>query len=140
MIEVIQESWKWIGLKPQEVVATNSFGNVIVNGVHWRICPEELSCVTIARDTEEFDVLWKSEEFQLDWEMARVVAIACDALGPLSEGRCYCLKQPGVLGGAYVVANISTITVRELISFAGDLAEQIKDIPDGGTIQFEIIR
>jgi hypothetical protein len=41
-----------------------------------------------------------------------------------------------VLGGKYDVANFGTISRRELVAFAGDIAEQIKDVPDGAKVKF----
>jgi len=142
MLEVIREAWGWIGLEPVEVVATNSFGNLIVraaDGIYWRICPEELSCVPIARDADALAALLSEDEFQSDWEMSRLVELANQTLGPLLKDRCYCLKLPAVIGGSYEAANLGTITLRELISFSGDLAEQVKDVPDGDYIQIEIV-
>jgi len=141
MLTVIRESWGWTGLDPAELTATNAFGNVIAraaNGVYWRICPEELSCEVIARDNAAYDTLWASEDFQIDWQMARLVDLAQATLGPVNEDRCYCLKLPAVLGGAYEATNLGTITRRELLAFSGYGAHQIKDLPDGASIQFEL--
>jgi hypothetical protein len=80
MLNTIRESWGWTGLDAAEVVVTNDFGNVIVraaDGALWRICPEELSCKVIARDEAEYEAITASKDFRLDWEMARLVAVAC---------------------------------------------------------------
>jgi hypothetical protein len=93
-----------------EVVATNAFGNVIV------------------RATD--GAFWRicPEE----WSCEQVARNE-------DEGRCYCLKQPAVIGGTYEAANLGTISLHELISFSGAMAQQIKDVPDGGPIQIEIV-
>lgn len=142
MLDTIRKAWGWTGLDPTEVVAVNAFGNLIVrasDGTYWRICPEEWSCEQVARSAEEFTALTNKEEFQTDWEMVRLVELARQKLGPLSEGRCYCLKLPAVIGGRYEAANLGTITLGELISFSGDMAQQIKDVPDGGQVEIEIV-
>ncbi len=139
MLTTIRESWGWTGLDPAAVTATNAFGNVLVraaDGAYWRICPEELSCKVVAGNDAEFDALLGSEEFQIDWQMTRLVRIAQTALAPVAEDRCYCLKIPAVLGGKYDAANFGTISRRELIAFAGDIAEQIKHLPDGANVKF----
>jgi hypothetical protein len=143
MIRVIRKAWAWIGLDPAEVVATNAFGNVIVravDGVFWRICPEELSCVVIAHSDLAYDQLLSDEAFIKDWEMPSLMALARERLGPLAPGRCYCLKTPGVFGGKYDAANLGTISRLEVVSFSGDMAQQIKDIPEGGRVQIKIVR
>jgi len=142
MLEAIRKSWGWIGLEPAQVVVVNSFGNVIVravDGAYWRICPEEWSCEQIAQNADDFAVLSREEEFQLDWQMTRLVELAKENLGPLPDGRCYCLKLPALIGGTYEATNLGTISLEELISFSGHMAEQIKELPDGGQIQLEIV-
>jgi hypothetical protein len=143
MLDTIRKAWGWMGLDPAEVVATNSFGNVIVratDGAYWRICPEEWSCKQFALNADEFTAVSGEEDFRTDWEMARLVELARLKLGPLHKGECYCLKVPAVFGGSYEVTNMGTISLRELISFAGDMAEQIKDVPDGGELKIEVVR
>jgi hypothetical protein len=142
MLDTIRNAWGWIGLDPAEVVTTNLFGNVIVratDGAYWRICPEEWLCEQVASNAEEFATLSSEEEFRIDWEMEPLVELARQSLGPLPDGRCYCLKVPAVLGGSYEAANVGTISLTELLSFAGDMAEQIKDVPDGVQIQIEMV-
>jgi hypothetical protein len=71
--------------------------------------------------------------------MARLVELARQKLGPLPQGRCYCLKLPAILGGSYEATNLGTISLDELISFSGDMAEQIKDVPDGGPVDIKVV-
>lgn len=140
MLTTIRESWGWTGLKPADIAATNAFGNVIVradDGTYWRICPEELKCQVVAQDEAAFNSLWTSDDFQVDWQMTRLVDLARETLGIVNEERCYCLKRPAVLGGKYEAANLGTITRRELLAFTGDVAEQIKDLPDGASVNIE---
>jgi len=58
--------------------------------------------------------------------------------GSLSEGRKYCLKIPGVLGGEYDGANLATISLVVLVRFSGDVAKKIRDLPDGAKIELKI--
>jgi len=142
MLDIIRKAWGWIGLDPADVVAENAFGNLIVraaDGAFWRIRPEDLSCEKVAGDRDEFAVLSRREDFLLDWEMTRLVEQARRKLGRLPAGRCYCLKVPAVLGGRYDAANMDTISLAELISFSGDLAEQLKDVPDGTKVRLRIV-
>jgi hypothetical protein len=92
----------------------------------------------VARDADDFAVLASDEEFRTDWEMARLVDLAREKLGPLPQGRCYCLKLPAVVGGTYEATNLGTISLDELIDFSGYMAEQIKDVLDGGQIEIKL--
>jgi hypothetical protein len=106
-----------------------------VDGTYWRVCPEELKCEKIANNSEQFENLKNKEDFKLDWEMKRLVVMAEQKLGPLTEGRCYCFKISPVFGGTYDESNLAIIALKEHIAFCGDLAKQIKDVPDGGQVE-----
>jgi hypothetical protein len=141
MLTIVEDAWNWTGLSPTEIVDQNAFGNLIVramDGQFWRICPEELSCEVIAKDVAEYERLRENEEFRRDWEMSVLVAKAVETLGPIPPERCCCLKLPGVLGGGYAADNLGAIDRAELISFAGDFAEDIKDLPDAARIKLTV--
>jgi Domain of unknown function (DUF1851) len=57
--------------------------------------------------------------------------------GPLSEGRKYCLKIPGLLGGQYSSDNLATAPLVELVRLAGDIGRQTCDFPDGTVVKAE---
>lgn len=142
MIDAIQEGWGWTGIRSVETVETSAFGNVLVRDKddrYWRICPEELSCEIVAKDKNEFQALLADAEFQRDWEMGELVAAAKKAIGLPPDGRCYCLKVPGVLGGKYSIENVGTITIDELIRASGDMGKQIKGLPDGTQVRLRVV-
>jgi hypothetical protein len=141
LIEHIERSWGWTGIEPAKVVGENEFGNLVVrdqHGQYWRICPEDLYCKIIAQDRRGLDALIEDQEFQQDWNMHALVEEARAMLGALGEGRKYCLKIPGLLGGEYGGGNLATISLIELIAASGDIAFQIKDLPDGAQVRFRI--
>ena len=142
LLELIANAWGWKGLAPKAVLGSNAFGNLIVldlRGRYWRICPEELSCAPIADSDDEYEKLRTSASFAEDWAMATPRQEALAAFGPVPEGRCYCLKIPAVLGGKYEISNMATISLNELISFAGDVAQQIEGLPDGTQMEIQIV-
>ena len=93
----------------------------------------------IARSTEQYNELIKDKDFLTDWHMDALVEKAEAEYGIQSKDRCFCLKIPAVLGGPYDIDNIGTVSRLELILFSGDIAEQIKDVPDGSQIEFKFI-
>jgi hypothetical protein len=142
LIDIIDRAWGWIGLKPHALADLNAFGNALVldnEDRYWRICPEELSCRIVAADRESFLRLRADASFIADWEMDRLRGVAQNKFGDLPEGRCYCLVIPAVLGGEYSVANVETISLAELLSAAGSMALQIKDLPDGAKVRLRVL-
>ena len=141
MIKIIEESWGWLGIKPDEIIGQNDFGNLIIRDAlvkFWRLCPEDLYCKVIAENGEQFDALSKNHEFLGDWYMSSLVREAKEKYGALEEGRKYHLTIPGALGGEYRINNIRTISQIEQIRFCGDLAHQIAELPDGAKVEIKI--
>ena len=142
-IQEIKNAWSWIGIEPISVVGENDFGNLMIEdsaGRYWRLCPEDVYCEVVATSREELDKLSSNQEFLNDWYMESLVDQAKENLGPLDEGYKYHLVIPGALGGAYDISNIAKAPLLELIRFSGDIARQIKDLPDGATnIELKVV-
>lgn len=134
----INENWSWTGLIASNILKINNFGNIIVQdtkGTIWRIIPEDLSCLIISENIIDFEIIKKTEEFSIDWEMENLIELASSKFGLLSNNEKYCLKIPSILGGTYTHDNLGKISFSELISASGNLARQIKDMPDGTEVK-----
>ena len=88
LIHVIREAWNWIGIDPEEVIAENR---------------------------PHLDAINETQDFRRDWWMKPMVDEAAQLLGPLGEGRKYCLKMPAVLGGSYDSSNFGTLSLLILV-------------------------
>ena len=130
------------GIEPVEVVGENDFGNLIIKdeeGKYWRLCPEDCYCAVIAANRAALDQLSTDQEFLHDWYMTALVSLANDKCGPLAEGRKYCLKIPGALGGEYGGDNLATAPLVELVRMSGDIARQINELPDGAQVKLRVV-
>ena len=142
LLEEISSAWGWVGVEPIEIVGENDFGNLIIRDFeekYWRLCPEDCYCKIIANNRQELEVLSSNPEFLQDWHMSPLVNLAKEILGPLTEGRKYCLKIPAVIGGEYAASNLATAPLSALIGFSGYIAQQIHELPDGTPIKLEIV-
>jgi hypothetical protein len=142
LIAIVEEAWGWTGLKPDQIVGDNDFGNLMIkdqSGLYWRLCPEDLYCKVVANSRSELDQLSQDQEFLHDWHMAELVQQARERLGPLRPGFKYCLKIPGALGGEYGGDNLATISLDGLVSVSGDIAQQIEKLPDGAQVKLRIV-
>ena len=141
LLDTIKNAWGWIGLTPAAVQDINAFGNILVtahDGQVWRICPEDLRADVVAASRAALEQLRRQPDFVEDWDMAAMVDEARGRLGRAGEGRCYCLKVPGVLGGEYGGENLATISLVELIACSGDLAKQVSELPDGAEMRLNV--
>lgn len=139
LIDQINKFWRWTNTKAVKVISTNQFGNIIFeaeDGKYWRIRPEVLECKIIAFDKADYAQYSENAEFVEGWEMKSIIEEATSNLGELSEGEVYCLKLPLVMGGLYEAKNFGKIPLEKLVSLTGQMAFQIKDLPDGSKIIF----
>jgi hypothetical protein len=60
-----------------------------------------------------------------------------DANGPIDEGKRLLPKKGLVFGGTTELANLAAVDLVDSLGYRGDLATQIKDLPDGATICVE---
>lgn len=142
ILETINQEWGWLNLNAVELIVENDFGNLIFrtdDGAYWRMLPENPECIQIANTQAEFEKLTTDPEFQLDWRMESLVAMAKLQLGELALGWKYCLKIPAFLGGEYSKENLGTVPQLEQIGFSGDIARQIHNLPDGTKFKLKIV-
>jgi hypothetical protein len=141
IIDEVQASWGWTGIDPVEIVGENDFGNLMIKDAenrYWRLCPEDLYCKVVADNKDALDKLTADPEFLEDWYMHALAQLANKSHGPLGDGRKYCFITPGPLGGEYAPANIKTAPLDQIIRLSGDVALQIKDVPDGAKIRLTV--
>ena len=142
LLSTISDAWGWVGIKPDEVVGENDFGNLVIRDQddrYWRLCPEDLYCKIIAENRAVLDELSANQSFLRDWFVSSWVEAARAKLGPLRPGYKYYFVIPPLLGGAYAADNMQQLSLRELVSVSGSLAHQIDGLPDGATIKLEVV-
>jgi hypothetical protein len=127
-LDDINACWGWTGLEAVEVIAENDFGNLLLldeDGAYWWLCPQQLLCECVARDSEAFAALSYDQGFLADWYATELTSAARAALGPLSPHRKYCMTVPIALGGGAEPGNLAIVPLSALIRFTGEVAEAI---------------
>jgi hypothetical protein len=59
--------------------------------------------------------------------------------GPLPAGKRLLPKRPFVLGGGYEVANLYALDATRGMQLRGELAVQLRDLPEGAKVRFTIV-
>jgi hypothetical protein len=68
--------------------------------------------------------------FARDWQVAH---------GPLPSGKRLVPKQPFVLQGEYALSNLQLMDAVKGMQLRGELAVQIRDLPDGAQVRYEVV-
>jgi hypothetical protein len=119
--------------------AEDAFGNqfCLYNGCVCSFDAETGSMEPLGKTIEEwatriladYEVL-TGHPFLHDWQVKH---------GALSIGQRLIPKVPFVLGGEYALENVYSIAAVSGMKTRGNLARQIKDLPDGAQVEFRVI-
>jgi hypothetical protein len=134
LAKIVDQDWNWTGICAAAVTAVSPMGHLIVRdeaGTFWYLDPEMVTLEQVAADETGLFAYMNQPKRREVWESMALVEAAHQRFGDPGEGRCYALKVPALLGGEYVLENLCTISIAELISFTGSLGLQTRDLPDG---------
>lgn len=98
--------------------------------------PETGEAVQVAESVDEW-----ARKILDDFEVMTGYPVAHQwqvANGPVRPGDRLVPKRPFVLGGEYSVSNLVVMDAVKGMRFRGELAVQIRDLPDGASITFKI--
>ena len=129
-------SWQWMGLEGLDPWFSTAFGDVFLlgdDGVYWLdICAGELT--RPFQSAEEAKRVLATDD-GLDEYLLAGLAFAAEEAGLSASGNDILdFKIPPVLGGEFEVTNLAVTDFEVAVNLAGQLHEQIKDLPDGAEI------
>lgn len=130
------ESWAWVGVHGKVPILASLFGDVILQDQsgYWFLDTVE---GTLSRPWQSRDAVQStldSNEGQ-DQYLLGGLAFAAHASGlVLADYEVYSFKVPPVLGGQFDVDNIEVTDFVVGVNLAGQLHEQVKDLPPGTKI------
>lgn len=130
------ESWGWLGLDDKVPVFASPFGDVFLesgDGIWWLDTLQgELSCAWPDPAALEADL--RTEEGQDQFLLAGL-AMAAESRGLVpGADQIYGFTHPPVLGGALDVANVEVIDFVVSLNIAGQIHDQVRDLPPGASI------
>jgi Domain of unknown function (DUF1851) len=134
--------WSW--LLPSEFACwlVNRFCDLFIVPADGTVLKLDVGCGSlekVAESRDDFCTRIDEADNGDDWLMIPLVDELVAAGVRLKPGECYGFKIPPVVGGEYDLQNIAPISIPDYLAAFGSIHEQIKDLPDGAQIQFEII-
>lgn len=136
------DTWRWIGLDGLVVVAVAAFGDTFLQAADGSILyldTLEGRLSKIANGLPQFEALLKESDWRDHFLMAGLVIGARGRGSVLEPGECYDFAVAPILGGEVSVDAMQKISLVVKVSLAGQIHEQVKDLPDGTHISgFEI--
>jgi hypothetical protein len=130
------ESWSWIGLEGKEPVLATLFGDVIfrAEGGFWWLDAVEGSLSRPWQNAEALRAELSTADGQERYLLVNLaLAAARRGLTPTAD-QVYEFTQPPVLGGELTLDNVGVIDFVVGLNIAGQIHEQVRDLPAGTPI------
>lgn len=136
-MENLLGDWEWAKPEPLRPVLLTAMGDVFAqgkSGAVYFLDMVEGTVSGIADDGTSFQELLKDKQFVTDYLFPSRVVQLREVGKQLSSGEVYSHKQPLVLGGEDNADNVETTDVSVHVSIHGQIHRQVKDLPDGASI------
>jgi hypothetical protein len=130
------ESWEWIGVAGKTPVAASLFGDVFLEDAagYWFLDSVE---GTLTHEWESRDAMTEAlgNEVGQDRFLLAGLAIAAERSGiALAPNEIYDFAESPAFGGDIDIANVVAMDFVVSLNIAGQLHNQIRDLPDGTEI------
>jgi hypothetical protein len=134
--------WRWLLGGRARVHGWSSAGDVFYaddRGRIWRLDTGAGESACVAESAEAFERALSDPAAAEELLLLPVVDAFEAARGRLNAGQCLGFATLPVFGGAYTADNRYPIAVVEHAAFTGDVHRQIRDLPDGASIELKVV-
>ncbi len=137
----LTEDWQWVLHPSMFPILISSIGDMFLQDnegkIYW-LNVGDGTLTLVAEDLDIFNKKLQNDDIANEWFMFDLVMSLKTSGLELTEGNLFSYKILPVLGGLYEPENFTLMDIERHFSFAGSIHEQIKDLPDGTSINFNI--
>lgn len=133
--------WAWLLPNDLTVWMVNRFGDIVLvldDGTVHFLDVGAGTLKQIAETREDFCVKVDADDNAGIWFLISLVDECAEAGMSLSVDQCYTFKLAPVFGGQYSIENIEVGDLEVNYSLLGQTHDQIKDLPDGSTVNLVV--
>jgi len=135
------EDWKWLIGDNMKPIIISSIGDLFLtdnNGKFYWLNVGEGKIHFVAENENEFKRKMNDDKIADEWFMFNLVGEIKESGLELVEKKVYSYKKLPILGGEYNADNFELTDIEVHFSIAGQIHQQIKDLPDGTTVNIKI--
>lgn len=140
--ERLTENWTWLIGKDKKVLLVSAIGDMFLTDsnkkVYWLdVGVGELKLV--AGGLQDFEEKLKNIDQVNEWFMIDLITVLRLSGIKLKDGQLYSYKKLPIIGGDYASDNFVPLDIEEHFGYTGDIHKQIKNLPDGTTVELKIV-
>jgi hypothetical protein len=136
-MNALLSDWEWAMPEPLRPVLLTAMGDAFAqseSGAVYFVDMVEGMITLVADDGPSFQSLLSDRQFVIDHMFPSRIVDLRNAGKTLKPSHVYSHKQPLVLGGSDDVDNVEVTDVSVHVSIHGQIHRQVKDLPDGASI------
>lgn len=136
----MREFWRWLIPESHRPLFATALGDLFLTDPDGRVLWLDMGdgeLQQVAADVAEFKRMAADPDNNSLWFGAVLVDELREAGKVLKPGECYSYWQLPMLSGEYEPANFTIYPVVHHFRVWGPIHEQLRDLPDGATIEFE---
>lgn len=140
VLHALNEGWNWCSLRATEIHDISRMGHMLISdeeGCFHYVDTDGMRLIALG-DRSAAEAHFAKDEIREIWEATALVEGAGERLGQPPEGSVFTLSPRHWIDGQYSVDNMVILPLVEIAFLSGDLARQLRDLPDGAQIQIEI--
>lgn len=141
VLDSVNEGWAWTGIRFVEIHAQSVMGHLMLSdeeGCYYYLDTDGMRMEPLG-NLDAAKAHFAREETREIWEARGLIDPARERLGDPPEGSVFTLNPRDWITGDYKHENMCHLPLQEIVFLSGDLARQIKDLPDGQEIQIRIV-
>jgi hypothetical protein len=134
----LTEDWIWLIGTNKKVILVSAIGDMFLtsdNGNIFWLDVGQGKLEMVAVDKKEFEIKLTDIEQVNEWFMIELTTLLRLSDKKLKDGQLFSYKKLPIIGGDYSVDNFEPTDLEVHFSFAGQIHNQIKDLPDGTKIK-----
>jgi len=138
----LTENWTWLIGTDKKVFLVSTVGDMFLTDSNERIYWLDVGggeLKLVADAIEDFQEKLKDVEQVNEWFMIDLATELRHSENKLKDGQLYSYYRLPIMGGNYTVDNFAPLSIEEHFRYLGEIHKQIKDLPDGTTVEMKIV-
>jgi hypothetical protein len=140
--DAMLEFWRWLIPQSHQPLFATALGDLFLSAPDGRVLWLDVGngqLQEVAASAAEFERAAADPDNNYLWFVAMLVDRLRAAGKVLGPGECYCYLQLPMLGGEYEPANFRVDDVVTHFRVCGPIHEQLRDLPNGATVEFRVV-
>ena len=140
LLEAINTGWRWSGTVITAVHDVSPMGHMLLSDAEGRYYYLDADGMQLSPlgDFAAADEAMADPETQELWGGGELVRSARDKLGAPPAGHVFTLSPMHWIDGDYSAEHMIVLPLTEVAFLSGDLARQLRDLPDGARVQLKV--